>query len=104
MACCTSPAAPRASAAAPPPSRAPARPQVLAWRLGAAASSIPPTRRVQLVRRDGRDVSTLYGREGAASHGGGAGAQDGRCVKQCLNEVQSRLDFDRYRAFLSAAQ
>jgi len=46
----------------------------------------------------------LYGREGAASHGGGAGAQDGRCVKQCLNEVQSRLDFDRYRAFLSAAQ
>jgi hypothetical protein len=83
VACSTSPAAPRASAAAPPPSRAPAGPQALALRLGAAAA----------VRR-----------RGAASHGGGAGAQDGRCVKQCLNEVQSRLDFDCYRAFLSAAQ
>jgi len=32
----------------------------------------PPngTRRVQLVRRDGRDVSTLYGREGGAGGGG----------------------------------
>ena len=32
------------------------------------ARSPPPTERVQLVRRDGRDVSTSYGREG----GGGA--------------------------------
>jgi len=29
--------------------------------------------RVQLVRRDGRDVSTLYGREGGGGGGGGAG-------------------------------
>ena len=29
------------------------------------------TRRVQLVRRDGRDVSTLYGREGGGGGGGG---------------------------------
>ena len=29
-------------------------------------------RRVQLVRRDGRDVSTLYGREGGGGEGRGA--------------------------------
>ena len=34
-------------------------------------ADLPPTRRVQLVRRDGRDVSTLYGREG-----GGADAEE----------------------------
>ena len=35
--------------------------------------------RVQLVRRDGRDVSTLYGREGG---GGGGGAPD--CLAPCV--------------------
>ena len=30
--------------------------------------SLRPERRVQLVRRDGRDVSTLYGREGGGGH------------------------------------
>ena len=35
------------------------------------ASTGAGTRRVQLVRRDGRDVSTLYGREG-----GGADAEE----------------------------
>jgi hypothetical protein len=41
----------------PPPAAPPSRP-------GTGADRAHQTRRVQLVRRDGRDVSTLYGREG----------------------------------------
>ena len=26
--------------------------------------------------------------------------QDGKCVKQCLNEAQCRLDYDRYQKYL----
>jgi hypothetical protein len=34
---------------------------------GALPPPLPPTRRVQLVRGDGRDVSTFYGREGGGT-------------------------------------
>ena len=36
-----------------------------------------PHRRAQLVRRDGRDVSTLYGREGVGATGEGSGSAQG---------------------------
>jgi len=42
---------------------------------GGGLLGLPPTRRVQLVRGDGRDVSTLYGREGGGGRPGTAGAQ-----------------------------
>ena len=41
-------------------------------RAGPCAPPAKGTRRVQLVRRDGRDVSTLYGREGGGGGGGGS--------------------------------
>ena len=65
----------RRAARMPNPAPAPARcSAVFASASHAAAPhGAPPicggTRRVQLVRRDGRDVSTLYGREGGAPHG-----------------------------------
>ena len=40
-------------------------------------------RRVQLVRRDGRDVSTLYGREGGGERGALAQETGGGFVRAC---------------------
>ena len=53
------------------------------------------TRRVQLVRRDGRDVSTLYGREGgggggAAGRGGPAGGGSGRRPRSRAARARAR--------------
>jgi len=70
-----------------------------ARRRGLAREPVKGTRRVQLVRRGGRDVSTLYGREGR----GGGGASRGRHRVVQPSQHLARLHRQRTRAVVARA-